>query len=876
MNFLSPVAATAGSGTAAPTSPSAAVGTGSEGRVEPISRRRKIAAVVTLFVGLFLTATILSFDPADPPCTAAYPPNMPLHNWCGTVGAYVSHAILSSIGDGAYPALLFLLTGAFLWMSRLRTEDKAFRVVGGALLVLDVSVASAMITVQARLPESNGGVLGLGIWQFLEPRLGPLGTVLLLMVPVALVGLILLTDTWFVMIPLALFRWVREKARRPYERLAASALAMAGAGAGGAVADVSEETDDEPHPIVRKQRRTEPAAAAKDEKEEADEDEVSEAAARRKARKQAKDEDAAEAEKEPVKAKGKKSVEKELDKEEEEEDEDEKEEAEKPAAPPMPARPIVIRHNRPTLKPKEEAQEDEDFAFTPLPSTPHNQDYQLPPVDLLEEPVYIETGDQEAHIREQAETLTKTLAEFGITASVVAIETGPVVTQYELALAPGIKVGKVIGLSDDIAIGLKAPSVRIVAPLLNKDTIGVEVPNTSRQVVKLKEIVLGAKDASQRMGLPLFLGKDSTGDPLVRDLAGMPHLLIAGTTGSGKSVCLNSVIMSLLLTRTPIDLKLVLIDPKMVELSVFNRLPHLMCPVVTDMRKAEAILNWLVDQMDERYRALSQAGVRNIASYNRLSREEIIAKFQPKTPEEEARLTYHMPHICVIVDELADLMMVAAKEVESHVTRLSQKSRAVGIHLVMATQRPSVDVLTGLIKSNLPWRVSFQVASRIDSRTILDSMGAEKLLGQGDMLLLTPGAARFTRAQGAFVSDQDIQKVIDFVTQKAEPEFQRELVQIKVKDDDSPDRAPGGGMDEESLLALCADDALYNQAIEIVLEHQLIDQMAEDGIVGQYKGSQAREVLLTLEQWHALKEQRRTDETPKDSHLSDEEAALES
>jgi len=288
---------------------------------------------------------------------------------------------------------------------------------------------------------------------------------------------------------------------------------------------------------------------------------------------------------------------------------------------------------------------------------------------------------------------------------------------------------------------------------------------------------------------------------------------------------------------------------------------------------------------------LSQAGVRNIASYNRLTREEIVEKFKPATPEAQAKLPYHLPHICVIVDELADLMMVAAKEVETHVTRLSQKSRAVGIHLVMATQRPSVDVLTGLIKANLPIRISFQVTTRVDSRTILDSMGAEKLLGQGDMLLMTPGAHKFVRAQGAFVSDQDIQRVLDFVSNEAEPAFQRELVQLKA---DGEEGGPAGA-DNESLLAIGADDEMYNQSIEIVLEHQrgsvsllqrrlgigygraarLIDQMAEDGIVGEYKGSQAREVVLTLEQWQALKQQRRTDENPKDAALTDEEADLD-
>ena len=839
----------------------------SKSTIHKSSATRKVLAIATFFVGLFLAASVLSFHPADPPSDALYPPNASLHNWCGSIGAYIAYALLSGIGDGAYPLLLFLVAGAFLWMSELSLEDKVFRIIGAALLVLDVSVASAMIAVEARLPEGNGGILGLSIWMYLEPRLGGFGTALML-IPVALVGLVLLTDTWLVIIPVAVYKFLRDRAREPAQRLATAALATVGSagerfgavatamasGGGAAVADVDEGA--EPRPAVRKQRRP---SAEKPTRDEADEQEDAD---------------------EP-KAPRSKTV---VAKTPTEADEGEAEEEAEPLSPP---RSIVIRHNRPAPEPKDE--EDEDFAFTPLASTPRNQDYQLPPVDLLGDPEYTDTPDNDSHIHELAEVLTKTLREFGIEASVVAIETGPVVTQYELALAPGIKVGKVIGLADDIAINLKAPNVRIVAPLPDKDTIGVEVPNSARQIVRLKEIVLAAKDAPQRMGLPLFLGKDSTGEPLVRDLAIMPHLLIAGTTGSGKSVCLNTIIMALLLTRTPDDLRLVLIDPKMVELSVFNRLPHLLCPIVNDMRKAEAVLGWLVEKMEERYRTLSQANVRNIAAYNRLTRGEIVAKFKPETPEQEAKLTYHMPHICVIVDELADLMMVAAKEVETHVTRLSQKSRAVGIHLVMATQRPSVDVLTGLIKSNLPIRVSFQVASRIDSRTILDSMGAEKLLGQGDMLLMSPGASKFIRAQGAFVSDTDIQHFLDFITAKAEPDFQRELVQLKVDDDAAP--GPGG----ESLLAVGADDELYNQAIEIILENKrgsvsllqrrlgigygraarLIDQMAEDGLVGEYKGSQAREILITIDQWRAMKEQRRTDETPKDKDLTVDEANLD-
>jgi len=776
--------------------------------VERISRGRKVAAVVTFFVSLFLVTSILTFDAADPPGTSVYPPNDLPHNWCGPIGAHIAHWLFWSIGDGAYPLLLFLLAAAFLWLSRKSVEDKIFRVVGAGLLVFAVSVMSAMIKVEARLPESNGGVLGVAAYRFLDPGLGTVGTVLFLL-PVGLVGLLLLTDTWLIILPLALFKWVRDRARVPVKRLRPATVAAGGP----AVAEPDVRTSHR-----RKKKEPEP-------------------------------------EDEPVSEK----------------------EAEEP---PAPSRQIVIRHTHRAPGEKEE----DKFAFTPLPSTPRNQEYKLPPIELLEDTEYTEDTDQEDYVRRQAEVLTNTLLEFGVQASVVAIETGPVITQYEVALAPGIKVGKVIGLSDDIAIALKAPNVRIVAPLPGKDTIGIEVPNTSRQIVRLKEIILAAREAPARMGLPLFLGKDATGDPLVKDLALMPHLLIAGTTGSGKSICLNAAIMSLLLTRTPDDLKLVLIDPKMVELSVFNRLPQLLCPVVNDMRKAEAILAWLVDKMDERYRLLSQARVRNIASYNRLSREQIVERFEASTREQEARLIYHMPHIVVVVDELADLMMVAAKEVEGHVTRLSQKSRAVGIHLVMATQRPSVDVLTGLIKSNLPNRISFQVATGIDSRTILDTTGAEKLLGAGDMLFMTPGAHKFDRAQGAYVSDQDIQAILDFVTQEAEPAFQRELVQLEPEPD-------GGGEPDADLLAHGVDDELYEQAIEVVLEHErgsvsllqrrlgigygraarLIDQMAEDGIVGNYKGSQAREVLLTLEEWEALKKRRRPNENSRELMPEEEE-----
>ncbi|MDK1030585.1 MAG: FtsK/SpoIIIE domain-containing protein, partial [Planctomycetia bacterium] len=406
----------------------------------------------------------------------------------------------------------------------------------------------------------------------------------------------------------------------------------------------------------------------------------------------------------------------------------------------------------------------------------------------------------------------------------------------------------------------------VVAPLPGKGTVGIEVPNTDKDIVRLKEVMLESPDAAERLRLPLYLGKDASGAPIVKDLATMPHLLIAGTTGSGKSVCLNSIILSLLFTRRPDDVKFLLIDPKMVELSMYRKLPHLICPVINDMRKAEAVLDWLVMKMDERYTLLSQAGVRDIAGYNAVSREEIIERFNPASPEEEARLVFHMPQIVVIVDELADLMMIAAKEVEHYITRLSQKSRAVGIHLVMATQRPSVDVLTGLIKSNMPIRISFQTTTRIDSRTILDSMGAEKLLGRGDMLFMEPGAPKLIRAQGTFISDEEVKRVIDFVTKKAAPEFQNELVKLKPK-------VKVGKKGDAGFASPDERDALYDEAVQIVLDNErgsvsllqrrmgigygraarLIDYMAEDGIVGEYAGSQARETLLTLDEWEDMK-----------------------
>ncbi|MGQ9822403.1 MAG: DNA translocase FtsK, partial [Thermogutta sp.] len=479
-------------------------------------------------------------------------------------------------------------------------------------------------------------------------------------------------------------------------------------------------------------------------------------------------------------------------------------------------------------------------------------------LDLLleSEPFRFETQEQD--VRRKAAILEKTFADFGYRVRVVEIQTGPVIAQFEVELEAGLRLSKITVLADDLAIALRVPSVRIVAPIPGKNTVGIEVPNSERQLVRLREVIEESHAKFSAMRIPIFLGKDVAGTPLVVDLSTMPHLLIAGRTGTGKSVCLNSIIMSILMTRTPEDVRLLLIDPKMVELSPYKRIPHLMHPVVTDMRKAEAILAWAVEKMEERYGLLARAGVRHLSVYNQLGEEELMDRMRPETEEERAQIPTHMPYIVIVADEMADLMMTSAKEVETHIIRLAQKSRAVGIHLVLATQKPTVDVITGLIKSNLPARICFEVASRVDSRVVLDEMGAEKLLGNGDMLFLRPGTSTLIRGQGTYVSDDEINRVIDAVAVR-EPQFVQELVQLKPS-------APGGGPTPTEVR-----DELYEAAVDIVIREgrgsvsllqralgigygraaRLIDYMAEDGIVGPYNGSQAREVLISVEDWEA-------------------------
>ncbi len=443
----------------------------------------------------------------------------------------------------------------------------------------------------------------------------------------------------------------------------------------------------------------------------------------------------------------------------------------------------------------------------------------------------------------------------------VDIDQGPVVTRYELSLEAGTKLSKVTSLSDDLAIATKAPAVRIVAPIPGKSTVGVELPNMDKELVRMRELFESDSHRKRDYIIPLFLGKDASGKPIIADLTKMPHLLIAGATNSGKSVCINSIVASVLMIQHPDDVRLILIDPKMVELTAFAEIPHLLTPVVTDMKRATWILDWATRKMDERYDTLAAVGVRSIAAYNRLGEAEIRNRLGEDVDYD--RMPFHLPYIVIIVDELADMMMLASKTIETSITRLAQKSRAVGLHIILATQRPSVDVITGLIKSNLPTRISFQVTSKVDSRTILDRNGAEKLLGSGDFLFLPPGSSNLLRAQGTFMSDEELHRIVDFVKRQAKPDFRLNLDGCTGGDDEEGDAAPGaegGGNDdlyEDACRIVLASGrgsvSLLQRKLEIGYTRaaRLVDMMAAEGIVGDYKGSKAREVVTSLEDWEA-------------------------
>ena len=782
-------------------------------------------ALGLLALVIFLGVSLATYDKADPPSSLVYPTSGTIQNACGRSGALAAHWLLEGLGIGAYYLIASLAMLDVVLLARRQIDQPVLRTFGWVTSLCGLTTLAALA-----LPHGSpgpvigaGGYLGATGRGIMEMNFASAGAYILT-ISIILAGLLLSTD--YILLRLA--------AR--CARVSGHGLVYAGRAVRRRRPDRSEddgewdeyeedeeEAEEDTEPSVRFRGMTGAATEEEDEHEEEYEEDEEEA--------------------------------------EEEAEYEEEDEPAPTAEPPKPAKVSVKRRLASALRlKKSKKKSDRDEVLEKLEAVDQSEeplDYELPPMDLLLDREDVSFEAHEKEVRRKAKILEKTFANFGFQVKVVEIETGPVIAQYEVQLQAGLRLSKIAGLADDLAIALRVPSVRIVAPLPGKNTVGIEVPNENRHIVRLREVIEEAAGSTKRMKIPIFLGKDVAGNPMVVDLATLPHLLIAGRTGTGKSVCLNSIIISILMHRRPDEVRMLMIDPKMVELSPYKKLPHLMHPVVTDMRKAEAILSWAVDKMEERYALLARAGVRHMSVYNQLGEDELRDRLEPESDEAWAKTPKQLPYIVIVADEIADLMITSGKEVEQHIIRLAQKSRAVGIHLVLATQKPTVDVITGLIKSNLPARIAFQVASRTDSRVVLDEMGADRLLGNGDMLFLVPGTSTLLRGQGTFLCDDEISGVVDFVGTN-EPHFVKELVQLKTKDD--AESGPGQLKNRDELYESAVDCVVRERRGSVSLLQRtlgigygraarLIDYMAEDGIVGDYNGSQAREVLMSLEEW---------------------------
>ena len=777
-------------------------------------------ALLCLGVGLsvVLVFSCISFAIGDWPSPYVQPHNNPPANWCGSIGAFAAYYLLYYIGPGAFIILLSAICYCVAKLARRYIGQMVFRVVGMILLTTAASCTFYSFWPHKvyPFPMGSGGILGISATAFLKENFARLGTFVLVLAT-WVVGMALLADSLIVgtlaMGGIAVRRVVG---------VLVPALAVAKEN-GEALSDIWQRLSARQKHLTLGSRDTirrpavektvEPATPALDEEEPADES----------------------VEQEPQVAEGE---------------------------PALSQRTAAADVKHPPEK-------HEQPAFV----QPSYDDYTLPPLELLAEGEFGYAALQEKVVKSKAADLEKLLSEFNINARVVASETGPVVTMFELELAAGVKVSQISNLANDIARALGAGAVRVVAPIPGKHTIGIEVPNSEKEKVRMKSMMQLAGDKPAKMEIPLFLGKDSAGEALVSDLTKMPHLLIAGTTGSGKSVCINTIIVGILMTKRPDEVKLILIDPKMVEMTAFNTVPHLMCPIVTETQMAVQILEWATVKMDERYALLAEARVKNVSEFNKLGTEEIIARFNPSTPDEEAKIPKKLPYIVIVIDELADLMMTASKEIEAYIVRLAQKSRAVGIHIVLATQRPQATVVTGLIKSNMPCRIGFRVAARMDSRIILDQNGAETLLGEGDMLFLKPGTSDLIRAQGTFLDEAEMKRIVKHLKEVAEPQFHPELTQLRKVD-----------------AADMPRDELFDEAVRVVLEtkrgsvsllqrrlsvgyaraSRIIEMMAAAGILGEYKGSQAREVLMTLEEYEKVRDQMNGDAEAGFADLAEE------
>lgn len=823
--------------------------------------KRRLTWVTAAGFAAALALALGSFNSADWPSQAVAVHNTPPANLLGNAGAAVSFWAYGLFGYGVWAALALAVAALVATARGFELKNLWLRAIGLVMLTLAASALHAQwFPTLGPVAGMEAGMLPQWITAQLGDRFSGLATSLILLCA-AVIGAIVAADEVVFALPGAVMRglsflepvWQFDYAGAlaPYlGKMRQARPALAGAGA--------------PSPALGKRTRTraadvrvveepdtavataEPAELEEDELEETDDTDASHA-------------EPADAEDDEAEDDTDESPAAEVD-EDDGDAEDEDAPAIRPALSADELRAKIARLPVRMANAPKVAARDED-----IPRAENYEGYKFPTLDMLEDPEGNHSEQMEEFVRSQAQRLEQTLQTYEIEGEVTGIESGPVVTLYSVELAPGTRAARLQTIATDIARALSAPNVRIIPNMVGRTAVGIEVPNKHKEKVRLKELMSGP--AAEGMSLPMFLGKDSSGEPLVIDLARQPHMLIAGTTGSGKSVCMNTIIMSWLYTKRPDELKLCLVDPKMVEMSQFAGIPHLMCPVITDMAKAAGILEWAVNKMEERYELLKCAGVRDIRSYNALGEDELKARVKPAGDLEWARTPKKLHYMVFVIDELADLMM-QHKEVESFIVRIAQKARAVGMHLVLATQRPQANVVTGLIKSNMPCRVSFKVASAMDSRIVLDHKGGELLLGHGDMLVVTPMSSDVRRAQGTLVTDEETRSVSNFLAEVAAPSFERTLMTIKGPGAAAEPQAGEGG------LAISERDPLFDKAVEVLIESgrgsvsllqrrlaigygrasRLVDQMGQAGILGEHKGAVHRDVLITMEDWKRMKD----------------------
>jgi len=755
-------------------------------------------------IALFVAVSLLSFNAGDAPSHVVAVHNDPVANWCGIVGAWIAYWTYHVLGFGIWVLIVGVAAWVALVFRGVEITHTPVRALGFLIMAISVSCFHELFFPElGTLAGAKAGLIAKTIVTQLDSNFSGFGAFLVVLAAFS-VGLVVGAERVAFAIPHLIWSGMQRATDIRALKVSTPSLSFLRLDRSAVLEqdeEVEEELDEEEYP----------------------EDEYED---------------------------------------EEYEDDEYEDEPRKKLSPAelikkMAKLPVRVASGGKAAK-ESDIQRPDNF-----------EGYIFPSLDLLEEPREGFGDSIEDLVRQQAVDLEETLQMYGIDGEVSGIEAGPTITLYSIDLAPGTKVSSINSVASDIARSLGAPNIRIVPNTAGRKTVGIEVPNPERETVCIKELMSSKK--TEKMKLPMFLGKDASGEPMVEDLTKMPHMLVAGTTGSGKSVCINSIIAGWMYTKRPDELKLILVDPKMVELSQFSDIPHLACPVVTEMSRAAAILEWAVARMEERYQIFQKLGVRDLLGFNELTEDEIYKILDPQTEEAKARIPVKLPYIVFIIDELADLMMTA-KDVEQAIVRIAQKARAVGIHLILATQRPEAKVVTGLIKSNMPCRVAFKVSSGMDSRIVLDTKGAELLLGNGDMLYISPGSTTANRSQGTFVSPKEIRSVVKHLKEVAAPNFERSLVQIK---------PGGGGFTSDGGDDVQERDDLFDDAVRIMIESgrgsvsllqrrmgigygrasRLVDQMAVAGIVGEHKGSVAREILISLEDWDEM-QQLEADEDP--------------